>query len=128
MTTAHESPIEAVARVLSRESGIQPSNVLAMMLIEAVRATTPPPREVTIGMLSKILRSLEPSEALDTWASRSSREIVKIMSGHPAVQQSAALIDDERLWCTLEGTIAAMLIRVCCGQDLEAPSPEGAAA
>lgn len=126
MTTT-ESPIEAVTRVLARETSIQPSNVLAMMLIEAVRATTPPPREVTIGMLSMILRSLEPSEALDAWAHRSSRKVVKIMSGHPAVQQAAALIDDERLWCTLEGTIAALLIRVCCGQDLEAPA-EGAVA
>jgi hypothetical protein len=47
-----ESPIAAVSRVLSRETSIVPSNVLAMMLIEAVRETTPPSREVTIGMLS----------------------------------------------------------------------------
>lgn len=114
-----ESPIAAVSRVLSRETGIMPSNVLAMMLIEAVRETTPPPREVTIGMLTKILRSLEPTQALDAWAVRSSREIVKILSRRPDVRHIATLVDDEQLWCTLEGVIAGLLIRVCGGQDLD---------
>jgi hypothetical protein len=114
-----ESTIAAVSRVLSRETGFVPSNVLAMMLIEAVRETTPPPREVTLGMLSKILRSLEPTQALDAWASRASREIVKILSGRPEIQRFAARDEDEHLWCTLEGVIAGLLIRVCCGQDLD---------
>jgi hypothetical protein len=117
--TEKESPIAAVSRVLLRETGSPPSNVLAMMLIDAVRETTPPPREVTIGMLSKILQSLEPSQAIGAWAVRSSREIVKILSTRPEVQHVATLVDDERLWCTLEGVVAGMLIRVCRGQDLE---------
>lgn len=29
------------------------------------------------------------------------------------------LVDNEALWCTLEGTIAGMLLRVCTGKDLE---------
>jgi len=115
-----ESPVEAVSRVLVRETGAAPSNVLTMMLIEAVRETTPPPREVTIGMLTLILQSLAPDQALDAWAIRSSREIVQILSEQPAVRKVAELVDDERLWCTLEGTIAGMLLRVCRGQDLNA--------
>jgi hypothetical protein len=83
-----------------------------------VRETTPPPREVTIGLLSKILKSLDPSQALDEWAIRASREIVGILSKRPEVKQVAQLVNDERLWCTLEGTIAGMLSRVCRGQDL----------
>lgn len=113
------SPVAAVSRVLLRETGSTPSNVLAMMLIDAVRETTPPPREVTIGMLTKILQALEPAQALDEWAVRSAREIVKILSKRPEVQHVAALVADERLWCELEGTLAGMLIRVCRGQDLE---------
>ena len=113
-----ESPIDAVSRVLVREIGVAPSNVLAMMLIDTVHETTPPPREVTIGMLTRLLQSLAPDQALDAWADRSSREIVKILSEQPEVRKVAALVNDERLWCTLEGTIAAMLIRVCRGQDL----------
>jgi hypothetical protein len=89
-----------------------------MMLIEAVRETTPPPREVTIRMLALILQSLTPDQALEGWAIRASREIVQILSERPEVRQVAALVDDERLWCTLEGTIAGMLLRVCRGQDL----------
>ena len=115
-----ESPIEAVSRVLVRETGTLPSTVLAMMLIEAVRETTPPPREATIGMLTLILQALTPDQALDAWAARSSREIVKLLSEQSAVRKVAELVDDERLWCTLEGTIAGMLLRVCRGQDLEA--------
>ncbi len=119
MTSSHdESPIAAVRRVLSQETGVVPSNVLAMQLIEAVRETTPPPQEVTIGMLTKILRSLEPSNAIDAWATQAAREIVKILSDRPEVKQVADLVNDERLWCTLEGVITAMLIRVCRGQDL----------
>ena len=113
-----ESPIEAVSRVLVRETGTVPSTVLAMMLIDAVRETTPPPREVTIGMLTLILQALAPDQALDAWAIRSSREIVKLLSEQSAVRKVAELVDDERLWCTLEGTIAGMLLRVCRGQDL----------
>lgn len=116
------SPFEAVTRVLERWFGIKnPTNVAVMDLIDAVRDTTPPPREVTINMLSKILQSLEPTEALDAWATRSSREIVKILSQHPTVKQAAKLIDNEHLWCSLEGTLAGMLSRVCRGQDLEDP-------
>lgn len=90
-----ESPVEAVSRVL-RRSQIEPSNVLVMMLIDAVRETTPPPREVTIGMLTRILQSLDPASALDDWAVRSSREIVKILSSRPEIKHVAALVDDER--------------------------------
>lgn len=119
-----ESPIDAVSRVLVRETGAAPSNVLAMMLIDAVRETTPPPREVTIGMLTRILQALSPGQALDAWADRSAREIVQILSEQPAVREVAELVDDERLWCTLEGTIAGMLLRVCRGQDLNAAKAE----
>lgn len=116
-----ESPVAAVQRVLVRETGSMPSTKLTMLLIEAVRETTPPPREVTVSMLTKILQSLTPSEALTAWADRSSREIVKLLARQPTVQKVAKLVNDERLWCTLEGTIAGMLLRVCCGQDLETP-------
>ena len=119
-----ESPIDAVSRVLVRETGAAPSNVLAMMLIDAVRGNTPPPRETTIGMLTLILQSLAPDQALDAWANRSSREIVQILAEQPAVRKVGELVDDERLWCTLEGTIAGMLLRVCRGQDLNAAKAE----
>ena len=114
-----ESPVAAVSRVLSRETGVVPSHTLVMMLIEAVRRTTPVPREVTIAVLSKILRSLEPTQALDAWAVRSSREVVQVLSRRPEVQRVSELVSDEALWCALEGTVAGLLIRVCCGQDLE---------
>jgi hypothetical protein len=115
----NESPVAAVTRVLTLEHGITPDNTLVMKLIEAVRETTPPPREVTIGMLTKILQSLNPAKTVDAWAERASREIVSILSKRPEVQQVAKLVDDERLWCTLEGTIAGLLLRVCRGQDLD---------
>lgn len=114
---ADESPVTAVTRVLARE-GITPSNLLVIMLINAVRDTTPPPNEITIGMLTKILQALEPAQAVDAWADRSSREIVSILSRRPEVRRVAELSDDERIWCTLEGVIASMLLRVCRGQDL----------
>ncbi len=117
------SPIEAVQQVLLR-MGVTPSNVLCMMLIDAVRNTTPPPREVTIGYLSRILESLSPTQALDDWTYRSSREIVKILSDHPAVKAAAKVIDSEHVWDQLEGTIAGMLMRVCTGKDLEEPAPK----
>lgn len=110
----NESPVAAVSRVLFDELGIdKPSNVLIMRLIEAVRETTPPPREITIGILSKILQSLDPAQAVEAWAVRSSREIMTILSG-----RVAELVNSEHLWCSLEGTIAGMLLRVCRGQDL----------
>jgi hypothetical protein len=49
---------------------------------------------------------------------RSAREIVSILSKRPEVKRVTELVNDERLWCTLEGTIAGMLHRVCRGQDL----------
>jgi len=113
----NESPVTAVSHVLRRE-GIEPSNRLVMMLIEAVRETSPPPRETTIGMLTKILQSLDPAQVVDAWAVRSSREIVALLSRRPEVRRVADLVDDERLWCSLEGEIAGMLLRVCRGQDL----------
>lgn len=112
------SPVEAVTQVLS-SFGIAVTNILVMELIDAVRDTTPPPREVTIGMLAMILKSLDPASALEGWACRSSREIVKILSELPEVKRIAELHDDERMWCTLEGVISAMLIRVTRGQDLK---------
>jgi hypothetical protein len=114
MMNLHESSGAAVSRVL-RHHQIEPSNVLVMMLIDAVRDTTPPPREVTIGMLTKILQSLDPSPTVEAWAVRSSREIVAILSRRPEVRRIADFIDDARIWCTLEGTIAGMLLRVCRG-------------
>jgi transcriptional regulator with XRE-family HTH domain len=114
-----ESTFGAVSRVLAQETGKVPGNVLVMRLIDAVRDTTPPPREVTIGMLAKILHALSPSPALDDWAARSAQEIVQILSKHPAVQDAATRIDNEQIWCMLEGTIAGMLLRVCAGQDLD---------
>lgn len=124
MTIPTESPVAAVSRVLLRELGIdKPTNMLVMMLIDAVRETTPPPREVTIGMLTKILQSLDPAQALDDWAVRSSREIVRILSERPEVKRAAA--DSETIWCTLEGVIAGMLFRVCRGMDLVEPTQAG---
>lgn len=113
-----ESPVAAVTRILTLEHGIPPNQVLVMKLIEAVRETTPPPREVTIAMLSKILQALNSTEAVEAWADRSAREIVAFLSARPEVRRVAELIADERVWCTLEGTIAGLLLRVCRGQDL----------
>jgi hypothetical protein len=115
----NESPVAAVSRVLFDQLGIdKPSNILVMRLIDAVRETTPAPREVTIGMLSKILQSFDLSDAVEAWADRSSREIVEILSKHPVVKRAAELIDSDHVWCSLEGTIAGMLSRVCRGLDL----------
>lgn len=116
-----ESPIAAVERVL-RHFKIEPTNLMSMMLIDAVRDTTPPPREMTIALLQKLLQSLAPEIALDDWAYRTAREIVSVMTTHPAVRSSAKLIGDERLWCTLEATIEASLLRVCRGLDLKEPA------
>jgi hypothetical protein len=113
-----ESPIAAVCRVIMREFEISPTNTQAMMIIEAVRDSSPPPPAFTIAALRSILRTLEPHQGLEGWASRSAGELVRLISKHPAVQAAAKLIDDERLWCSLEGTIMGMLIRVTRGQDL----------
>src|ERR1700729_1304621 len=102
----NESPVDAVHRVCKSQFGFTPSNVHTMMLIDAVRETTPPPMDMTLGLLNKLLQSLDPSNALDAWADRSSREIVKILSQRPEVKHVAELVDDERLWCELEGTIS----------------------
>lgn len=115
----NESPFGAVTRILHSAGVYEPTNSLVMQLIDAVRETTPPPQFVTINMLSKVLQALEPSQALDNWAVRSSREIVKILSQRPEIQHVARLVDNEALWCTLEGTIAGMLLRVCNGKDLD---------
>lgn len=105
-----ESPAAAVRRVLGREFGIEPSNVQTMMLIDAVRDALPPKRETTIATLRAILRTLEPHDGLEAWAIMSAREIVGILSRHDREQGG--------YWCTVEGTIAAMLTRVTSGQDL----------
>lgn len=115
--TAGESQVAAVTRVL-RLHNIKPSNGLVTMLIDAVRDTTPPPLEVTIGMLTGILRSLDPADAVDAWTVRSAREIVTILSKRPEVKRVAELVDDESIWRALEGTISGMLSSVCRGQDL----------
>lgn len=117
-----ESPIEAVSRILLRETGVVASYVLAATLIDAVRKTTPP-RAVTIGMLTKILGSLGSDQLLEEWATRSSRKIVQVLSRHPGLQRVVAPVDDEAIWCTLEGTVAALLLRVCRGQDLDESTP-----
>lgn len=115
-----ESPVAAVTRVLrSKTDIINPSNMLVMMLVEAVQKTTPAPRAVSIAMLTKILQSLDPDKSIDEWATRSAREIVGIMAGWPEVKRVAELVQDEAMWCILEGTIAALLIRVCQGKDLD---------
>lgn len=113
-----KSPVDAVRDVLRRQLGIDTTNLTVMMLIEAVRETNPPPREVTIGMLARILQSLDPAPALDAWATRSAREIVELLAKRPEVQRIAELVDNEALWCSLEGNIAGMLLRVCRGLDL----------
>jgi hypothetical protein len=114
-----ESPIAALERTLKSQFGIEKvNNLQAMIILEAVQQALPPPRGMTIAALRAVLRTLEPHQGLEGWASRSADEIVKIMSKHPAVQAAAKLIDDERLWCSLEGTIMGMLIRVTRGQDL----------
>jgi len=108
-----ESPFAVVSRIITRETGVAPKNTFVMELIDAVRRTSPPPREVTIGMLSRILRSLEPTPALDDWAVGSAREIVGILSRHLDIHSV------ENLPCALEGTISGMLKRVCSGMDLD---------
>lgn len=120
-----ESPFAAAKRVLSAQFGIhEPTNVQVMMLIDAIQEASPPHPDATIASLRAVLRDLRPDSGLDRWATRSSREIVKIMSKHPAVMQAAKLIDNEHLWCQLEGTIAGMLKRVTRGLDLAEKEPE----
>jgi hypothetical protein len=114
-----ESPIAALERTLKSQFGIEKvSNLQAMIILEAVQQALPPPGAMTIAALRSILRTLEPHQGLEGWASRSADELVRLISKHPAVQAAAKLIDDERLWCSLEGTIMGMLIRVTRGQDL----------
>lgn len=115
-----ESPVAAVTRVLENQFSIKnPGNVRVMILIDAVADSIPPPRDMTIASLRSILRTMEPHQALEGWAHRSSIEIVKIISQHPNVREAAKLVNDERLWDELEGITCALLMRVARGQDLE---------
>jgi hypothetical protein len=114
-----ESPIDAVTRVLLSEFGIKPDAVQAMRLIDAVQQSLPPHPDATIASLRAILRDLTPHNGLESWAWRCSREIVSWLSKQGQVHKVAVAVDDERLWCCLEGTLAGMLMRVARGQDLE---------
>lgn len=106
-----ESPVAAVRRVLAKEFGIEPHNVQVMMLIDAVRDALPPPRTATLASLRAILRSLDPHDGLDGWANKCAHEIVGMLAkGDREV---------EGYWCQAEGILAAMLLRVTRGQDLE---------
>lgn len=112
-----ESPVAAVQRVLAARFGIaDPSAVDTMILIDAVRDASPPPREMTIASLRAILRTLVPHDGLEGWARRCAREIVDmLMRGDREV---------EGYWCSIEGVLTAMLLRVTRGQDLTAPPSE----
>lgn len=121
-STPPESPIAAVSRVFLRETGAAPSHALAMMLIDAVRASSLPPPGTTVRALTRILQSLDPDPSIDAWATRSAREIARILLRRSDVRRAIPRSgDDDHLWDLLEGTIAGILIRVCRGQDLESP-------
>jgi len=120
-----ESPIDAVNRVLKTQFGITPDAVQAMMLIDAVRDALPPPSDMTIASLRAILRTMTPHEALDAWADRCSREITQYLTRLALVHKIAVAVDDERMWCSIEGILSGMLKRVAQGKDLEpGPVPE----
>jgi hypothetical protein len=105
-----ESPFEAVERVLNHHN-VEPNPVMVMMLIEAVRDTTPPPQQMTIGLLRKLLISLEPHNGLEAWAVTSAREISTMLAKDFTSKH-------EHAWCAVEGVLTAMLIRVTRGDDL----------
>ena len=110
-----ESAVDAVRRVLDKEFGVKPTIAQTMRLIEAVRDALPPHPDATIASLRAILRSLTPQVGLEQWAVRSAREIVRLMSNVPT--------DSEHIWCTIEGNLTGMLLRVATGRDLDSTSP-----
>lgn len=114
-----ESPFEAVKRVLAGQFKItDPSNVHVMMLIEAVRETSPPHREATFDTLKAILRSLQPADGLEAWAHRCADEITSWMAKEAEIRK-VALAAGEGFWCSIEGTLTGMLLRATRGLDLE---------
>jgi hypothetical protein len=114
-----ESPFEAVKRVLAGQFNItDPSNVQVMMMIDAVRDTSPPHPDATIASLRAILRSLRPDVGLDSWAHKCANEITSWMAKDAEIRK-VALAVGEGFWCSIEGTLAGMLLRVTRGLDLE---------
>lgn len=113
-----ESPFEAVKRVLAAQFKItDPSNVQIMMMIEAVRETSPPHREATFDTLRAILRSLQPNDGLEAWASRCADEITSWMAKQADIRK-VALASGEGFWCSIEGNLTGMLLRATRGLDL----------
>ncbi len=114
-----ESPVAAVERVLSAQFGIHnPSAVQTMILIEAVQQALPPHPEATIASLRAILRDLNPHNGLENWAYRCAREITTWLSKQAKVSEISEGLD-EGFWCSIEGTLTGMLMRVTRGLDLE---------
>jgi hypothetical protein len=113
-----EAPFEAVRRVLKSQFNIEPNNVQTMMLIEAVQQASPPHPDATIASLRAILRSLSPDNGLESWAYKSAREITAWLSKQAEIREIATRAD-EGFWCTIEGTLTGMLLRVTRGQDLD---------
>lgn len=119
-----ESPIEAVKRVLGHWFEIKdPSNVAVMALIEAVRDTSPPHREATFDTLRAILRSLRPTDGLESWAYNCAREITSFISHYEEVRKVAEAAG-EGFWCSMEGMLTGMLLRATSGHlDLKPHIP-----
>jgi hypothetical protein len=114
-----ESPFEAVRRVLSNQFHIhETSDVKLMMIIDAVRDTSPPHPDATIASLRAILRSLRPDDGLDSWAHKCANEITSWMAKDAEIRK-VALAVGEGFWCSIEGTLTGMLLRVTRGLDLE---------
>ena len=113
-----ESPVSAVRRVMKKQFNIEPNNVQTMMLIDAVRDALPPHPSATISALRAILRDLRPDNGLDRWATKCAREITEWISKHDQVREIAEAAG-EGFWCSIEGTLAGMLLRVAQGKDLE---------
>ena len=118
-----ESPFEAVKRVLAGQFGIKdPTNIQMMMLIDAVRETSPPHREATFDTLRAILRSLSPVDGLEAWASRCADEITSWMAKDAEIRK-VALAVGEGFWCSIEGTLSGMLMRATRGLDIAPSTP-----
>lgn len=115
-----ESPVAAVTRVLSTEFNItKPSIRQTMMLIDAVQQALPPHPDATIASLRAILRDLHPANGLEGWAIKCAREITGWLSEQEQLHKVAVTLNNEHLWCALEGTLAGMLLRVTSGKDLK---------
>lgn len=114
-----ESPVAAIKRVLFGQFNISnPSTVQIMMMINAVREASPPHPDATIASLRAILLSLSPDNGLEAWADKCAREITAWISKQADIKK-VAIESGEGFWCTIEGTLAGMLIRVARGLDLE---------